>query len=113
MTLSRVALLKSRLSMDPDERMDEAPITCDPPNPINPPSGCRFRTRCEFAEGVCEKLSPRMPKGAGPEVHATACHMYDPQSAHSRVGKVPPAFEQPAVAVADPAQAPRVASAKA
>src|SRR5262252_2448618 len=40
------ALLDSRLSRSPEERVEEAPITGDPPNPINPPSGCRFRTRC-------------------------------------------------------------------
>ena len=45
------ALLASMPSMDPDNRTQEAPLMGDPPNPIDPPSGCRFRTRCPFAEG--------------------------------------------------------------
>ena len=47
------ALLASRPSMDPARRIEEPPITGDPPSPINPPSGCRFRTRCPYAEPVC------------------------------------------------------------
>src|SRR4029077_18709428 len=41
------ALLASMPSMDPDKRTREAPIPGDPPNPINPPPGCRFHTRCK------------------------------------------------------------------
>ena len=52
------ALLASRPSMDPDKRLERSPLAGDPPNPINPPSGCRFRTRCAFAESVCERVEP-------------------------------------------------------
>ena len=52
------ALLASRPSMDPARRIEEPPITGDPPNPIDPPSGCRFHTRCPFAETVCETSRP-------------------------------------------------------
>lgn len=83
------ALLASRLSMDPEIRVEEPPLTGDPPNPINPPSGCRFRTRCAFAESVCAERSPKLPGLAGSEDHFTACHMYDSASGHSRVGNVP------------------------
>jgi oligopeptide/dipeptide ABC transporter ATP-binding protein len=47
------ALLSARPSMDPRNRTHEAPIQGDPPNPIDPPSGCRFRTRCPIRRDVC------------------------------------------------------------
>ncbi len=75
------ALLASRLSMDPDRRLEQAPITGDPPSPANPPSGCRFRTRCPYAEPVCEATVPVLPAGQG---HEAACHMVQPGSGHSR-----------------------------
>jgi peptide/nickel transport system ATP-binding protein len=80
------ALLESRPSMDPERRIEEAPITGDPPNPIDPPSGCRFRTRCPFAEAVCEKTSPALADVRGPEIHVAACHMQDRASGHSGAG---------------------------
>ena len=78
------ALLASRLSFDPAERVDEAPLTGDPPNPINPPSGCRFRTRCPFAEAVCAERAPALPKSMTSDTHAAACHMEDARSGHSQ-----------------------------
>jgi peptide/nickel transport system ATP-binding protein len=53
------ALLRAMPSMDPDRRTAAPPLFGDPPNPINPPSGCRFRTRCAFAEELCARVSPR------------------------------------------------------
>src|SRR3981081_1801669 len=44
------ALLAAMPSSDPDKRTQTPPITGDPPNPIDPPLGCRFHTRCPFAE---------------------------------------------------------------
>ena len=74
------ALLASRLSMDPDRRAAEAPISGDPPSPANPPSGCRFRTRCPHAEDVCAATAPTPPSWDG---HQAACHMVHPGSGHS------------------------------
>jgi peptide/nickel transport system ATP-binding protein len=80
------ALLRAMPSMDPDRRTEASLLTGDPPNPINPPSGCRFRTRCAFAEEVCTRVSPALDDIAGG--HQVACHMMVPGSGHSRAGTI-------------------------
>ena len=77
------ALLASRPSMDPHRRMTEPPLTGDPPNPINPPSGCRFRTRCAFAEAVCAEREPALSGSFAGDAHLAACHMMVAGSGHS------------------------------
>ena len=73
------ALLASIPTLDPDRRTEKAPLTGDPPNPINPPPGCRFHTRCAFAEAICGARAPRLAGGE----HATACLMFEEGSGHS------------------------------
>ncbi|MBX6376443.1 MAG: ATP-binding cassette domain-containing protein [Acetobacteraceae bacterium] len=80
------ALLASRPSMDPARRRTEPPLTGDPPNPVNPPSGCRFRTRCPFAEAVCAERAPAAADLGGG--HEAACHMALPGSGHSQAGRL-------------------------
>ncbi len=77
------ALLSSRPSMDPARRVSEPPLTGDPPNPVDPPSGCRFRTRCPFAEGVCATAVPRLAPLPGRPDHPVACHARAAGSGHS------------------------------
>lgn len=68
------ALLASMPSMDPRRRTQAAPIVGDPPSPIDPPSGCRFRTRCPQAQAVCGKSEPLL-RAAGDAQHRVACHL--------------------------------------
>jgi peptide/nickel transport system ATP-binding protein len=82
------ALLAAMPSMNPRRRTLAAPIGGDPPNPINPPSGCRFRTRCPFAEPVCAALAPELVEMTGEDGRAVACHMHRPSSGHSRAARV-------------------------
>ena len=80
------ALLASRPSMDPARRRTVPPLVGDPPNPVNPPSGCRFRTRCDFAEDVCAARKPLAAELGGG--HLAACHMASPDSGHSKAGAI-------------------------
>jgi peptide/nickel transport system ATP-binding protein len=83
-----IALLGSRPSMNPRQRIEEPPITGDPPSPINPPSGCRFRTRCPFAEPVCEARIPELGAWTDRASHVAACHIHVAGSGHSKAGRV-------------------------
>ncbi|NEJ22081.1 ATP-binding cassette domain-containing protein [Rhizobium leguminosarum] len=76
------ALLASMPKMDPSERTLEPPLSGDPPNPIDPPSGCRFHTRCSFAEDACSRTLP--PLAIVSDEQSTACLMSIPGSGHSR-----------------------------
>jgi peptide/nickel transport system ATP-binding protein len=80
------ALLGSRLSLDSTRRIEAPPIVGDPPSPIDPPSGCRFRTRCPHAEGVCEAAAPALGEWEHRGSHVASCHMTDPHSGHSLAG---------------------------
>ena len=74
------ALLSSVPSMDPNHRTQQAPLAGDPPNPINPPSGCRFHPRCPQAQPVCAQRVPAMT-----EVqlhHKATCLMHEISSGH-------------------------------
>ena len=77
------ALLAAQPAMDPENRATEAPIAGDPPNPIDPPSGCRFHPRCQFAEKICQVDKPALGQGTDGS-HFSACHMNIPRSGHSR-----------------------------
>jgi oligopeptide/dipeptide ABC transporter ATP-binding protein len=68
------ALLDAIPIPDPAEnRARERPlVTGEPPNPINPPSGCRFHTRCPRAADICSQVEPQLTAYA--EGHLAACH---------------------------------------
>ncbi|MDP9605674.1 UNVERIFIED_ORG: peptide/nickel transport system ATP-binding protein [Variovorax paradoxus] len=49
----------------------------DPPSPANPPSGCRFHTRCPMAQAVCKEKAPELserPSSSANGSHLVACH---------------------------------------
>jgi len=72
------ALFASAPSLDPDHRMERPPLAGDPPNPIDPPSGCRFRTRCAFAMPRCAQAPPTLlAVGAR---HEVACYLYEAEA---------------------------------
>ena len=72
------ALLAAMPSLDPDNRTETPPISGDPPNPIDPPSGCRFHTRCPFAEPLCANATPKLSDVDSNEAITAACYMAIP-----------------------------------
>lgn len=69
------ALLSAVPVPDPEQRDNQNMIRLigDVPSPANPPSGCRFRTRCWKAQDVCATQDPdTVPRAADP--HPSACH---------------------------------------
>ena len=79
------ALLSSIPSMDPDRRTEVPPLAGDPPNPINPPSGCRFHTRCVHAQALCSQRMPTLAPVASGQV--AACWMQVAGSGHSEAAQ--------------------------
>jgi oligopeptide/dipeptide ABC transporter ATP-binding protein len=79
-----LALLESIPS--PDPAAQRAPIHVmirgEPPSPVSPPSGCRFRTRCPRAQERCALEEPPMLQLA--EGHSVACHFPLPAGAGNR-----------------------------
>jgi peptide/nickel transport system ATP-binding protein len=66
------ALLAAAPLADPHKIMSQPPLKGDVASPIDPPSGCRFRTRCPEAADICAQEEPPL-KAIGPE-HLAACH---------------------------------------
>ena len=67
------ALLSAVPKPDPTVRRDRMILSGDIPSPIDPPSGCRFHTRCQFAEARCRAEVPKL-RTVGEE-HSVACHL--------------------------------------
>lgn len=59
---------------DPTQKRNRIILTGDIPSPSNPPSGCKFHTRCPYAESICKEQDPEF-KDVGGE-HFVACHLF-------------------------------------
>jgi peptide/nickel transport system ATP-binding protein len=75
------ALLSAIPNPDPDKKMERIVLKGDIPSPANPPSGCRFHTRCPNA---CEKCSQCAPVYREYEPgHFVACHLLEQDGAEA------------------------------
>ena len=69
------ALLSAVPNVDPDAASNRIVLQGDIPSPANPPSGCRFRSRCPVTQPICANEEPPLQSQA--ERHDAACHFAD------------------------------------
>ena len=70
-----LALLSAVPVPDPDIKMNRVILGGDLPSPANPPAGCKFHTRCNYAEEVCKVEIPALEEVE--PGHFVACHLKD------------------------------------
>jgi oligopeptide/dipeptide ABC transporter ATP-binding protein len=67
------ALFSAIPNPDPELEREVIPIDGDVPSPLNPPSGCRFHTRCPLAMDICKVEEPKLKLINSN--HKCACHL--------------------------------------
>jgi oligopeptide transport system ATP-binding protein len=67
------ALISAIPEIDPEHEAKPIKLTGEIPSPINPPSGCRFHTRCPYAVERCKNEMPELRTAE--DGHAVACHL--------------------------------------
>ena len=76
------ALLSAVPVPDPRHRPQRKLLQGDPPSPANPPTGCRFHTRCPLAQAICSQETPAL------STRVAADHSDRPSADHLVAGHV-------------------------
>ena len=95
------ALFSAVPNVDPRKKMERIILQGDIPSPANPPSGCKFHTRCDKCKEICKREVPAF-RNMGHD-HFVACHLYDGAGAED---DHKPAAEAGTATEAKPAKAP-------
>ena len=69
------ALFSAVLVAGPGQAAGEVELSGEVPSPLDPPSGCRFHTRCPYAMPHCEQVEPAL-REVSPG-HGVACHLFE------------------------------------
>lgn len=68
------ALLSAALPSHPDAEREEIVLSGEVPSPLNPPSGCRFHPRCQYAKPMCSEAEPPLTEVS--HGHQVACYLH-------------------------------------
>ncbi len=103
------ALLGSIPEPDPDQRSDHKVLSGELPSPLDPPSGCRFRTRCPYAQDRCAEEEPLLRTVA--PGHEVACHFPLTSMPGATGSAVQPVAATPTVSADETGTAPAIGDA--